>query len=148
MENPTEKQMIQDEEQLRLLCIFHYVVGGLTILFTAFFLLNFFVGLGMALNPNGFLDNSGNAPPAFLGLFFLVTSSIFIAFGWTLGALTIYSGSCIHRRRQWMFTLIMGGINCAIFPFGTALGVFTILVLSRDSVKRLFQKRPADVKPA
>jgi hypothetical protein len=32
----------------------------------------------------------------------------------------------------------MAGIACVFMPFGTVLGVFTIIVLMRDSVRRLF----------
>jgi hypothetical protein len=34
-------------------------------------------------------------------------------------------------------------VECVFMPFGTALGVFTILVLNRQSVKELFNPRPA-----
>jgi hypothetical protein len=32
----------------------------------------------------------------------------------------------------------MACIQCAFFPFGIVLGVFTIIVLSRESVKGVF----------
>jgi hypothetical protein len=32
----------------------------------------------------------------------------------------------------------MAGVACMFMPFGTVLGVFTIVVLLRDSVKELF----------
>ncbi len=32
----------------------------------------------------------------------------------------------------------MAGVACMFMPFGTVLGVFTIIVLLRDSVKELF----------
>jgi hypothetical protein len=37
-----------------------------------------------------------------------------------------------------MFCLVMAGIACIFMPFGTALGVLTIIVLMRDSVRELF----------
>ncbi|MCX6922874.1 MAG: hypothetical protein NT154_06635 [Verrucomicrobia bacterium] len=37
-----------------------------------------------------------------------------------------------------MFSLMIGGLNCLQIPFGSALGVFTIIVLSRDSVRDLY----------
>ena len=39
------------------------------------------------------------------------------------------------ERKSW---LSVGGVECLFFPFGTILGVFTIVVLMRDSVKELF----------
>jgi hypothetical protein len=32
----------------------------------------------------------------------------------------------------------MAGFACLFMPFGTLLGVFTIIVLQRDSVRRLY----------
>jgi hypothetical protein len=36
--------------------------------------------------------------------------------------------------------LIIAVLNCLQIPFGTALGVFTIIVLSRDSVRELYSR--------
>jgi hypothetical protein len=33
---------------------------------------------------------------------------------------------------------VVAGIECIVMPFGTVLGVFTLVVLSRESVKTLF----------
>ena len=37
-----------------------------------------------------------------------------------------------------MFCLVIAALLCMITPFGTVLGVFTIIVLVRPSVKLLF----------
>jgi hypothetical protein len=37
-----------------------------------------------------------------------------------------------------MFSLVIAGLNCIQIPFGTALGVFTIIVLLRDSVREAY----------
>ena len=37
-----------------------------------------------------------------------------------------------------MFCLVMGAVECVFMPFGTVLGIFTIIVLMRESVKPLF----------
>jgi hypothetical protein len=50
------------------------------------------------------------------------------------------AGIFLGRRKHYTFCLVMGCIECVFFPFGTALGVFTILVLVRESVKQLFGK--------
>jgi hypothetical protein len=63
--------------------------------------------------------------------------------GWTLGILTIVSGRLISLRRRRTFSLVVAGINCASFPFGTVLGVFTFIVLARPSVRALYPPRGA-----
>ncbi len=42
-----------------------------------------------------------------------------------------------------MFCLIVAGIECLLMPYGTVLGVFTIMVLMRESVKERFGANPA-----
>jgi hypothetical protein len=53
-------------------------------------------------------------------------------------ALVAYAGRCVSRTRHWTFVIVIAALSCAFFPFGTALGVFTILVLSKPEVKALF----------
>jgi hypothetical protein len=45
--------------------------------------------------------------------------------------------SIAHRKHYW-FSFVIACIECIFMPFGTVLGVFTIIVLARESVKRLF----------
>lgn len=47
-------------------------------------------------------------------------------------------GLRIRQRRWWTFCYLTGWGECLMFPFGTILGIFTIIVLGRPSVKRLF----------
>jgi hypothetical protein len=42
-----------------------------------------------------------------------------------------------------MRCFVVAAIECIFMPFGTVLGVFTIIVLSRPSVKALFQSEAA-----
>ncbi len=47
-------------------------------------------------------------------------------------------GLRLRQRRWWTFCYLSAWGECLLFPFGTILGIFTILVLSRPSVKQLF----------
>ena len=47
----------------------------------------------------------------------------------------------IRQRQWWTFCYLTGWGECLMFPFGTILGIFTIIVLGRPSVKRLFGVR-------
>ena len=53
----------------------------------------------------------------------------------------IVVGVKIRQRRWWTFCYLTGWGECLMFPFGTILGIFTIIVLGRPSVKRLFGVR-------
>ncbi len=124
--------MEQDEQYLRLLSIFHYVVGGLAACFACIFLMHFCIGIAML---TGAIDDA----PAFIGLFFLVFSLAAITFGWTFAICLIVAGKNLARRKRYMFCLVMAAISCMFMPFGTVLGVFTIIVLVRPTVKELFE---------
>jgi hypothetical protein len=64
-----------------------------------------------------------------------------IVLGWTIGILTLISAQFIKNRKNRIFIVVVAGINCFIIPVGTALGVFTLIVMFRDSVIRIFQNQ-------
>ncbi len=135
--------MSQDSEHLKLLAIFHYVVAGMTALFACIPFIHFFMGLALA--PGALPDTDPEAQP--IGIFIMVFAGLFIVAGWTLAALIAYAGRSLQTRRRYTFCLVMAGVECMFMPFGTVLGVFTIIVLMRDSVKGLFG-RPVAIDPA
>jgi len=133
--------MDQDAEHLRLLSIFHYVVGGLTAFVACIPIIHLAIGLAMLLG--AFPDN--DAPPAIVGLFFVVIAGCFILAGWSLAICLLLAGGYLKSRKHYSFCLVIAGISCMLMPFGTVLGVFTIIVLMRPSVKEMFE---ADKKAA
>jgi hypothetical protein len=134
--------MKQDEEHLKLLSIFHYIVGGMAGLFAMFPIIHFILGLVFILAPGKF-ESEGEPPPAFIGWFFVIFAGMFIAAGWAFAACVITAGRFLARRRHYLFCLVMAGIECIFMPFGTVLGVFTIIVLMRESTKKLFSANKA-----
>ncbi|MGA9779464.1 MAG: hypothetical protein ACLPRE_11955 [Limisphaerales bacterium] len=135
--------MKQDEEHLRLLSIFHYVVAGLAALFALFPIFHLIFGIFMILAPQKFAGHGQEQPPlALMGWFFVIFASVFITLGWTIAALILTTGRFLARHRHYQFCLVMAGVECLFMPFGTVLGVFTILVLVRESVKPLFGVNP------
>ena len=127
--------MTQDEEHLNLLSIFHYVVGGLTALLSCIiFLPN--VAIGIAMLCGAFQGN--DAPPRFVGWFFILLFGAPVLAGWILAGLVIAAGRKLRRRRSRTFCLVMAALECLLMPYGTVLGVFTIIVLMKDPVRELF----------
>lgn len=127
--------MDRDLEHLKLLSIFHYVAAGMAAMVACIPFIHFFMGLAMAL---GAFDE-GDAATRPVGLGIMAFAALFIAAGWTLAALMVLAGRSLAKRRRYTFCLVMGGIECLFMPVGTVLGVFTIIVLVRDSVKELFR---------
>jgi len=132
-------QRAKDEEHLRLLAIFHYVVAGLGALFACFPLIHVAMGLmlffGSAFTHKG---PGNNLPPQWFGLIFVVIGGVMVVLGWTAAICTFISGRYLAKRRKRMFSFVMAVVLCMFMPFGTVLGIFTIIVLRRESVQRLY----------
>jgi hypothetical protein len=127
----------KDEEHLRILAIFHYVICGLIGLFSCFPIIHLVMGYLIIVSPET-MASDDSAPPAFMGWLFVIMGGLFIIFGWIFAICVFLAGRFLTRRKHRIYCLVVAGIACLFMPFGTVLGVFTIVVLSRESVKQLF----------
>lgn len=84
------------------------------------------------------------APPAagLVALPFIIMGGTFCILGWTMAVCLLVAARNLQRRRHHGFCFAVACVACAFIPLGTALGVFTIIVLNRDSVKALFAAPP------
>ncbi len=128
-----------DAEHLKLLAIFHLIGAGLALLGLAFIFAHYSFMHFFFANPKLWEgQKSGAPPPEFFAIFkvFYV-----VAAAWLLGscALNLISAAGIRARKWRVFSLIVAGINCVHMPLGTVLGVFTIVVLVRDSVREVYE---------
>jgi len=140
MENPTPPVLPNpDEEHLKLLAVFHYVVAALGALFACFPLIHVSLGIMMVTRPEFMTaGQKGPLPPVWAGYFLIIVGGFFVLLGWTAAVATFVSGRFIAKRRRRMFSFVMAAILCMFMPFGTVLGIFTIIVLSKESVQRLY----------
>jgi hypothetical protein len=135
----------RDVGHLRTLSICHYIWGALTAMLSCMFLMH--VAMGIAMVSGRMVPSSSpNPPPTWLGWFFIAMGTFALLFGWGMAAIAIYSGYCLKRRRHWLFSNIVAGFACLWVPLGTLLGVFTIVILQRESVKALYG-RPVTLAP-
>jgi hypothetical protein len=124
----------QDEDHLKLLSILYYVWGGLTALLSCFGVV--WVGIvGGALTAAA---HDHNGPPTWVGGMIIFIGVISLVVAWVISGLTIWTGRNLALRKHYTFCFVMAVISCLSVPFGTALGVFTIVVLLRPTVKQLF----------
>jgi uncharacterized membrane protein YedE/YeeE len=133
------KNMDHDTEQLNLLAIFHYVVAGLAALFSFFPLL--YTALGVIFifaARDGTAKPGEELPPEFLGWLFAVIGSLLFVIGIVMAIFIFIAGRSLALRKRYTFALVIACVECLFVPFGTILGVFTIVALSRDSAKALF----------
>jgi hypothetical protein len=89
-----------------------------------------------ARHPNP--KQTGEPPPEFLGWIFIGLGSFFFLLGLAMALCILISGCALAKRTRYWFVFVIACIECLFMPFGTILGVFTLIVLSRESVKKLF----------
>jgi len=131
-------QRKMDAEHLKLLALFHFIIAGLALAGIGFLFLHYAVMNSLVFNPKLWEGQKGNPPPQ---EFFHILKWAYAGIGTLLiiGSIAnLLSGLWIRGRRNRPFSLVIAGINCIQIPFGTALGVFTIIVLMRDSVRELY----------
>ena len=128
----------RDSDHLTLLAIFHFIGGGLAVLGLLFLAGHFMLMHEIFANPK-FLQNQKQGPsPAEI---FAIVKWVYLIIGvWCVvsGLLNVISGFCLRARKARTFSLVVAGINCLHVPLGTVLGVFTLIVLLRDSVRELY----------
>ena len=78
-------------------------------------------------------------------IWFYIFAGICLLIALILNAL---SGIFMLKEKHRMFSLVVAGLNCLNMPLGTILGIFTILVLNRDSVQRLYAPNQASPSSA
>ena len=133
----------QDKDHLNLLSIFHYVVGGLVALFACIPIIHLTIGLLVLFFGTRQVPADEKVPVMIISIIFIIIPLFIIFCGWVLAFLIIIAGRQLSKRQQYGFCLVMAAVECVFMPFGTILGVFTIIVLMRPSVKTLFE---ADTK--
>jgi len=130
----------QDAEHLRLLSIFHYIVGGMEGLVGCFPIFHFLFGAAVVFLPHKLGEAKDGPPPALLGWFFMLIAGTWMALAWSLAVCLFIAGRSLTQRKRYVFCLVTAGVTAAMcMPFGTVLGVFTILVLARPAVKAAFE---------
>jgi Na+/H+ antiporter NhaC len=139
MPEEIDRQSILDEEHLKLLSLGYMISAGVAAFFSLFGLLYLVIGIvttfAMAHVPT---TRNGEPPPAFIGLIFAGVGLIFLLLGMGMAFARFWASRCIHRRKSRTFCLIIAALGCLEFPYGTALGVLSFIVLGRASVVKQF----------
>lgn len=131
-----------DLEHLRILSIVYYVFAGLNCIGLCFGFLYLIVG-GLFLVGS---TTGSKGPPAMVGGLFVAMAVVILLIVGTTTLLNYLTGRFLSQHRHRTFCFVVAAISCLSFPLGTALGVFTIIVLSRPSVKALFEESDRPVE--
>ncbi len=134
-----ERQATIDSEHLRILSMCYYLYAGINAFFSLFGLFYAFMGLALSATVSRASSHPGqDAPPEFVGLLLAVIGLGLFAILLSLSVLKFLAATRLRKRRGRVFCIVVAAFTCLGIPFGTALGVFTFLVLSRRSVASMF----------
>lgn len=126
----------KDEKHLDQLSLGFKIYAAVNALFSSFPIIHLIIGIMMV---SGGFDGGKDAPPPLIGWFFIIFASVFILFGYAVSVCNFYAGRFMKERRNYTFCFVMSCLNCTFMPLGTILGIFSIIVLLRDSVKEIFK---------
>lgn len=127
-----------NQENLRTLVILHRVYGGITALLSCCvagyvtFVLGL-VGIAVTQDPHG-----GPAPPPVAVGAVVVIWGVVILFVFALSIVNFLCANWLRDRRNWTGVVVVSAFNCLHMPLGTALGVFTLIVVNRPNVRAQF----------
>ena len=134
------RQTIVDDEHLRMLSIGYLVSACLSGFFSLIGLLYIFLGtlFSAVLKHAPHAQTQGLTPefPAFI--FVVIGFFIFIVMV-ACGVLKLLVHQRLKQRRSRVFCMVVAGLCCLGVPYGTVLGVFTFMLLTRPSVIRQFE---------
>jgi ABC-type transport system involved in multi-copper enzyme maturation permease subunit len=135
-------ELNEDVQHLRLLAVLHTVCAVLGALLSCLFVIHIAMGLSL-LNGGPFFPTPPNGPPMppFFAWMMIAMGTLAVVCGWAVAIATWLSGRFIRQRRHRVYSFVIAGLLCGFFPFGTGLGVFAIVMLSKASVRALYEGR-------
>jgi len=142
---PPREQSATDKQHLGLLSVFHFVgagLGGLGVIFLGLH----YVLMSSVMHKAAALNTTAEVPP---DAFFDIFRWFYLVMGTWLGSscvLNLLAGLYLRARKHRRFCIVVAALNCLHMPFGTILGIFTIVVLVRDSVRTMFAPRSYGVE--
>jgi len=129
-----------DAAQLRLLSVLHYVMAGFTALFSLFPVIYLVLGIAV-LSGVMPVDSSTASSPGevqLMGWVFTGLGTVFFLGMLATAGLVGYAGRCLAREQRHTLCMVAAGVCCMFMPLGTLLGVFTLVTLTRASVRERF----------
>jgi hypothetical protein len=126
-----------DERKLRIASVLHLGLGAFACLFACLPLLYVVIGAAIMVVPPS-ASHGGGPPPWWFGGAMMVVGLLFAGVGWATGLAILRAGWSMDGRTRHRYCMIVSAVESMFFPFGTILGVFTLFLLRRTEVRKLF----------
>lgn len=135
-----ETARARDLKNLRLVVALHYVAGALLALFSSLVVVLTRVAFGALKTPAA----TWSVRPLLATMGWGV-----LALGWTVACVLVHAGRSIDRRQSLPRCQVVAALSTLCFPFGTALGLFTLILLGKPHVRAQFgEDMPVPPAPA
>ena len=132
-----------DADHLHLLVVFHFIAAALSVP-ALLFLFGHYTFLHYFISHAAKWSGPKQPPPPVEA--FVIFKWFYLVFGlWFLlsGVANLISAYCLRARKGRTFSLAVACLNLLHMPLGTLLGVFTLIVLLRDSVREAYEYQAA-----
>ena len=123
-----------------LVVILHYVAGALLAVFSCAFVV--LIWLGVRKIPLS-AQAAASAGPLLTAM-----GSVGLVAGWTMACVLVHAGRSIDLRRRLRWCQVVAALSMPWFPFGTGLGIFTLILLGVSHTARAQLGEDAPVPPA
>jgi hypothetical protein len=113
--------------ELLFISVCHYIYGGMFLVLSMAVVLLYLDGIKSMMDA---------LPKTSTALIFWI---VLLSISFTYSICLITSGYFIIKKIRYQFSWNFARIEIAFFPLGTILGFFTLYVLSKDSIKSLYE---------
>ena len=125
-----EKVKNGSDDLLTVVSVFHYALGGLQLFMSLIGI--FYIVMGFLMGTGALESGKSAPPPEAMGWVFGGIGVLITAFCLVLGFISIKAASNIRKRRNRMFCITVDAILCLLVPFGTIVGIFGLIILTRS----------------
>src|SRR5260370_24992271 len=129
--------MRKDKDHLRTLAIFYYIVAVLLGRLGLFRGIYVVMGIAMA---SGSMGRPPKGPPPELGFALIAGGSLAILFFEAFAVCVFVAGRSLVAQKRYIFCFVIAVLLCLQGIPVMLLGIFSIVVLARESVKELFTR--------
>lgn len=135
--NDSPCELDSAKSNLSALSIYHYVLAAVVVLYAGGTYFQIWLVQDMLNQPalREFEAFDARQMSANITRFIIAVGVLYLIQAFLL----VMTARSLAKCRRWRFCLVVSHINLLIFPFGTILGVLTIIALLKPAAKQLFR---------